>query len=61
MNMEEIQEEYKRRLIAQFERAAEKGKWLVFGGKIIIQMDPPKPGKVRIVKTAVILETTHEI
>lgn len=59
--MEEIREEHKRRLIAQFERAAEKGKWLMYGGKIILQMDPPKPGKQRVVKTAVILETTYEI
>lgn len=59
--MEEIPDQHKRRLIAQFERAAEKGRWLLYGGKIIIQIDPPKPGKQRIVKTAVILETTYEI
>ena len=57
----EIQEAYKQRIRDKFELAASKGNWLLQGGKIIIEMERPKPGKVRLVKALTIIETINEI
>lgn len=57
----DIPEEYKKRIRDKFELAASKGNWLLQGGKIIIEMERPKPGKVRLVKALTIIETINEI
>lgn len=59
--MEEVSEELKRALLKKFELAAEKGKWLIYGGKIVIQMERPKIGQKRLVKATVILESISEV
>jgi len=58
---QEIPEDLKQALRKKFEFAADKGKWLLYGGKIVIQMDRPKVGQKRLVKATVILETVTEI
>ena len=61
-NMEtDISEEYKRRVRNKFELAAIKGKWIKKGGKIIIEIERPKPGRPQIIKALVILEDVSEI
>lgn len=57
----DIPEEYKKRIRDKFELAAEKSKWLINGGKIIVEIDRPKPGKIRLVKVLTIIETINEI
>ena len=57
----DIPEEYKRRMMAQFERAAIKGRWITKGGKIVIEVDRPKAGRPQLIKALTIIETIHEI
>lgn len=61
MDNTDIPEEYKKRIRDKFELAAEKTKWLINGGKIIVEIDRPKPGKIRLVKVLTIIETINEI
>lgn len=58
---QEIPEEYKERVRKRFELAAQKGKWLLYGGKIVISIEKPKPGKLRLVRATTILEDVIEI
>lgn len=56
-----IPEEYKKRIRDKFELAAERGKWIKKGGKIVIEIDRPKPGRPQLIKALVILEDVSEI
>lgn len=61
MEQNEIPENHKELLRRKFEIAAEKGKWILYGGKIVIEVDRPKVGKPRTIKALTIIETVSEL
>lgn len=58
-----ISEEHKNRLRKKFEEAAEKGSWILNGGKIIISIERVKDslGTGKKIKTMVIFEENERI
>lgn len=57
----EIPENHKEMLRRRFELAAEKGRWLLYGGKVVIEVERPKIGHPRVIKAMTIIETISEI
>lgn len=56
-----IPDSFKETLKRQFEKSAEKGGWVFFGGKIIVEVEKKKIGQKQKIKGVTITESIIEI